>query len=156
MNLAAQVLAAARKRGWRIATAESCTGGLVAAALTDIAGSSDVFDCGFVTYSYESKQKMLGVLPKTLEKYGAVSAAVAAEMARGALQNMHADIAVSITGVAGPGASENKPEGMVWFGICTPDGGKTELHEFGPLGRQAVRNASTNAALELLLRAIKS
>lgn len=154
MTLATQVLTAARAKGWRIATAESCTGGMVAAALTDIAGASDVFDCGFVSYSYASKQKMLGVRAKTLRRFGAVSAAVAAQMAHGAVQNSDAEIAVAITGVAGPGGSENKPEGMVWFGIAFGGKTHTELVEFGALGRKNLRKASTEHALKLLLGAI--
>ncbi len=150
MSLAAKVLEAARAKGWRIATAESCTGGMVAAALTDIAGSSDVFDRGFVTYSYGSKQDMLGVKPASLAAHGAVSAEVAREMARGALRAAGVEIAVAITGVAGPGASESKPEGMVWFGIAFGDETRAELVEFGALGRKAVREASAKHALEML------
>lgn len=154
MSLAAEVLEAARAKGWRIATAESCTGGMVAAALTDIAGSSDVFDRGFVTYSYASKQDMLGVQAGSLRLHGAVSAAVAREMARGALARAGVDIAVSITGVAGPGASEDKPEGMVWFGLAYGDETRAELVEFGALGRKNVRDASRQHALALLLENI--
>ncbi len=155
MNRAGQVLQAARQRGWRIVTAESCTGGMVAVALTDIAGSSDVFERGFVTYSNESKQQMLGVSAATLAKFGAVSEEVAAEMARGALKASPADIAIAITGVAGPGGSENKPEGLVCFAIASKDGAKSERVLFGPLGRQKVRQASAEHALALLLGAIK-
>ena len=155
MSLAAQVLETARAKGWRIATAESCTGGMVAAALTDTPGSSDVFDRGFVTYSYASKEAMLGVRPETLAEHGAVSAEVAAQMAEGALKASLADITVAITGVAGPGASEHKPEGMVWFGISTADSTLTGLMEFGAIGRTKVRRASTEHALSLLLKNIK-
>ena len=99
-----------------MATAESCTGGLVAAVLTEIAGSSDVVDCGFVTYSNEAKKKMLGVPPRTLKRHGAVSAETAAAMANGALKNSQADLAVAITGIAGPGGgSKQKPVGLVYF-----------------------------------------
>ncbi|MFZ1512267.1 MAG: CinA family protein, partial [Tabrizicola sp.] len=104
------LLARARGRGLRIATAESCTGGMVAVALTDVAGSSDVFERGFVTYSNAAKIEVLGVGPETLEAHGAVSEAVAREMAEGALARSRADLAVSITGIAGPGGSEFKPE----------------------------------------------
>ena len=106
---------AARARGWKIATAESCTGGLVSAAITDIAGSSDVFDRGFVTYSYPAKVAMLGVPQALLTAHGAVSEPVARAMAEGALAASDADLAIAVTGVAGPGASEAKPEGLVWF-----------------------------------------
>ena len=155
MKLAEQVLDAARARGWRIATAESCTGGMVASALTDIAGSSDVFDRGFVTYSYESKEDMLGVSRITLQEHGAVSHEVAEEMARGALRESQADIAVAITGVAGPGGSENKPEGLVWFGIASSDSSETEEMQFGAIGRQKVRQASVEYALRMVLKVLK-
>ncbi len=108
----------ARYWGLRIATAESCTGGMVAAALTDVAGSSDVFDRGFVTYSNAAKIEMLGVRAETLAAHGAVSEAVAREMAEGALAQSAAELAVSITGIAGPGGSEFKPEGRVCFGLA--------------------------------------
>ncbi|RYH03619.1 CinA family protein [Salipiger sp. IMCC34102] len=137
-----------------IATAESCTGGLVAGAITETPGSSAIFDRGFVTYTNAAKTEMLGVAPGTLEAHGAVSEPVAAEMARGALAGSRADIAVSITGVAGPGGSEHKPEGRVCFGLATPQGVTTEAREFGPLGRAAVRQASVDHALALLLSAM--
>ena len=114
------VLDACRARGWKVATAESCTGGLVAGALTEIAGSSDVVDRGFVTYSNEAKQQMLGVPKSTLERFGAVSRETAEEMARGALAQSLADITVSITGIAGPGGgSADKPVGLVHFAAAT-------------------------------------
>ncbi|WP_255465867.1 CinA family protein [Salipiger sp. IMCC34102] len=152
--MSAQLLAAAQARGWMIATAESCTGGLVAGAITETPGSSAIFDRGFVTYTNAAKTEMLGVAPGTLEAHGAVSEPVAAEMARGALAGSRADIAVSITGVAGPGGSEHKPEGRVCFGLATPQGVTTEAREFGPLGRAAVRQASVDHALALLLSAM--
>ncbi|OYW59906.1 MAG: damage-inducible protein CinA [Rhodobacterales bacterium 32-66-7] len=151
----ADLLAAARAKGMRIATAESCTGGMVAAALTDVAGSSDVFDRGLVTYSNAAKVAMLGVSPATLADHGAVSEAVAAEMAEGALQRSDAGLAVAITGIAGPGGSEFKPEGRVCFGLArtgTPT--MTETVEFGALGRAAVRAAATDHALALLRSAL--
>lgn len=152
--LATAVLARARAAGVMIATAESCTGGLVAGALTDIAGSSDVFERGFVTYSNAAKREMLGVAQATLDAHGAVSEAVAREMALGALAHSHAGIAVSITGIAGPGGSEFKPEGRVCFGLARKGGGvTTETVDFGPLGRARVRAASVQHALTLLLRA---
>ena len=118
-RLAKSILAAAEKAGLRIATAESCTGGMVAVALTDIAGSSDVFDRGFVTYSNAAKEQMLGVRATTLDTHGAVSEPVAAEMAAGALAHAHADLAVSITGIAGPGgATPGKPVGLVHLAVA--------------------------------------
>ena len=148
------ILAAARARGWRIATAESCTGGMVAVALTDIAGSSDVFDRGFVTYSNAAKEQMLGVRATTLNAHGAVSEQVAAEMAAGALAHADADLAVSITGIAGPGGSAFKPEGRVCFGVATATGTITETVDFGALGRAKVRSAAREHALTLLARAL--
>ena len=151
MSMAAKVLAACRAKGLTIACAESCTGGLLAAALTDVAGSSDVFERGFVTYSNAAKVEMLGVLPETIEAYGAVSEQVAGEMAMGALTHSSASMAISITGVAGPGPSENKPEGRVCFGVAMA-GQKTKVMtvEFGALGRDRVRKAATHHALSLL------
>jgi len=145
------LLSAARAAGLRIATAESCTGGMVAAALTDIPGSSDVVDRGFVTYSNAAKVEMLGVSEATLAAHGAVSEEVAREMAEGALAHSHADLAVSITGIAGPGGSEFKPEGRVCFGLAHKGGQtRTETVEFGPLGRTKVRRAARDHALALL------
>ncbi|MDQ2088762.1 CinA family protein [Marimonas arenosa] len=152
---AAHVLEQARKHGVMIATAESCTGGMVAAALTDVAGSSDVFERGFVTYSNAAKQEMLGVSRTTLERCGAVSEEVAREMADGALARGHAQLAVAITGIAGPGGSERKPEGRVCFGLAFE--GRvtdTETQEFGPRGRDWVRKAARDHALFLLLSAL--
>ncbi|WP_298256288.1 CinA family protein [uncultured Litoreibacter sp.] len=156
MGDAAQVLAAARARGWRIAVAESCTGGLIGAALTEVAGSSDVLDRGFITYSNQAKMDLLGVSASALAAHGAVSEQVAQEMATGALAASKVDIAVSVTGIAGPGGSEHKPEGMVCFGIATPKGTQTDTQLFGPLGRDAVRRAAVDHALDLLMRAIVS
>ncbi|MEM9318197.1 MAG: CinA family protein [Pseudomonadota bacterium] len=150
---AAEVLAAFQARGWRLATAESCTGGMIAATLTNIAGSSSVLDRGFVTYSNAAKIEMLGVPPRTLEQYGAVSEEVAAEMAQGARSRSAADVAVSVTGIAGPGGSEFKPEGRVCFGLSTSDGTITETVEFGPIGRAGVRLAGRDHAILLCLRA---
>ncbi len=153
MTLAATLLTTARKRGAMIATAESCTGGLIAGTITEVAGSSDIFDRGFVTYSNTAKMKMLGVNAATLKEHGAVSEEVAREMAEGALANSHADIAVSVTGIAGPGGSENKPEGRVCFGLCaTTTGTQTHTVEFGAIGRAKVRHATVDHALELLIR----
>ncbi len=146
----ALILALARTHGHRIATAESCTGGMVAVALTDIAGSSDVFDRGFVTYSNAAKSDMLGVNPQTLATHGAVSEPVAAEMANGALAHSTATIAVAITGIAGPGGTAFKPEGRVCFGLATRATTHTQTIDFGPLGRAQVRLAARDHALTLL------
>lgn len=154
MSVAA-LLDLARARGVRIATAESCTGGMVAAALTDVAGSSDVFERGFVTYSNTAKTDLLGVLPQTLAAHGAVSEAVAREMADGALARSPVDLAVSITGIAGPGGSEFKPEGRVCFGLAIRGGTTmTETVEFGAPGRPQVRAAARDHALALLEQAL--
>jgi nicotinamide-nucleotide amidase len=148
---ARSLLDEARARGIRVAVAESCTGGLLAGEITRPAGASDVFDRGFVTYSNDAKVEILGVGANTLARHGAVSEPVAAEMAQGALARSRADIAVSVTGVAGPGGSERKPEGRVCFGLATLDGIFAETVEFGALGRDAVREASVSHALHLLL-----
>jgi nicotinamide-nucleotide amidase len=155
MATAAEVLQAARYWGVTIATAESCTGGMISAALTDVAGSSDVFDRGFVTYSNEAKMQMLGVRHATLEAHGAVSEAVAREMAEGALDHSTATLAVSVTGIAGPGGSEFKPEGRVCFGLAQA-GRETQVEtvEFGALGRAGVRQATVAHALGLLAGAL--
>jgi nicotinamide-nucleotide amidase len=137
-----------------LATAESCTGGMIAAAITDVPGSSKALERGFVTYSNTAKMEMLGVARATLNTHGAVSEPVAAEMARGALVHSHADIAVSVTGIAGPGGSEHKPEGRVCFGIAYGDRLETETVEYGALGRDAVRRASVDHALGMVLRAV--
>lgn len=155
MSLASDILDAARARGVMIATAESCTGGLVIAALTQVPGSSDVVDRGFITYSNAAKQQMLGVRADTLASHGAVSEEVAAEMAAGALRNSGAGLAVSVTGIAGPGGSEHKPEGRVCFAIAQPFGLTAQTIEFGALGRHEVRAASTDHALQLLLEALR-
>ena len=152
---AEDVLKAAKAAGLMVATAESCTGGMVAAALTDIAGSSAVVERGFVTYSNTAKQQMLGVRAETLEAHGAVSEEVAREMAEGALDHSQADVAVSITGIAGPGGSEHKPEGRVCFGLARV-GRVTQVKtvEFGALGRAEVRIAARDHALALLLKGL--
>jgi nicotinamide-nucleotide amidase len=149
---AAQVLKVFRARGLKIATAESCTGGLVAGALTEIAGSSDVVDRGFVTYSNAAKEAMLGVPAATIERYGAVSAETAAAMAAGALNNSLADITVAITGITGPGGgSKQKPVGLVHFAAASRDGRRLALHRrFGKIGRRRVRERSVAEAFELL------
>lgn len=149
------LLDAAKARGLWVAVAESCTGGLLAGAVTTPPGASAIFDRGFVTYTNAAKVDLLGVDPDTLLLHGAVSEEVAVEMARGALDRSEADIALSITGVAGPGASGRKPEGRVCFGLATESGTTAETVEFGPLGRDAVRAASVDHALRLLLQAVE-
>ena len=151
-----EILELARARGLMITTAESCTAGMVAAALTDLAGSSAVFERGFVTYSNAAKIDMLGVLPATLAAFGAVSEQVAVEMARGALAHSDAQLAVAITGIAGPGGSEHKPEGRVCFGIAHGTVTQVETIEFGAQGRDAVRLAARDHALMLLLAALRT
>ncbi|RQP05211.1 MAG: CinA family protein [Paracoccus sp. BP8] len=150
----AEILDLARKRGVMIATAESCTGGLIAGRLTDVPGSSDAVDRGFVTYSNAAKIEMLGIRPETLEAHGAVSEEIAAEMAQGALARSQAGVAVAVTGIAGPGGSERKPEGRVCFGLADAGGVRTETVEFGPRGRAAVRAATVEHALALLKAAL--
>jgi nicotinamide-nucleotide amidase len=157
MRIAEQVIDLARERGVMIATAESCTGGMVAVALTDVAGSSAVVERGFVTYSNAAKTGMLGVAPATLAAHGAVSEAVAREMAEGALAHSTAQLAVSITGIAGPGGSEHKPEGRVCFGLAMAGRAThTETREFGAPGRAEVRRLSRDHALRLLHGALMS
>lgn len=151
----AEVLDIARAKGIRITCAESCTGGMLAALLTEMPGSSDVFDRGFVTYSNEAKVQMLGVDQAHLDAHGAVSEPVARDMALGALERSNAQIAVSITGIAGPGGSDFKPEGRVCFGLATAKGAYTQTIEFGALGRGAVRLAARDHALALILAALK-
>jgi nicotinamide-nucleotide amidase len=150
---AADVIAALKRRGWTIATAESCTGGLIAAALTEVPGASAVVDRGYVTYSNAAKTEMLGVRPATLAAHGAVSEPVAAEMAAGARDRSGAQVAVAVTGIAGPGGSEHKPEGRVCFGLAQGAGVRTETRDFGALGRSAVRAAAVAHALEMVMAA---
>lgn len=153
---AARLLRLARARGATIATAESCTGGMIGTAITDIAGSSDVFDRGYITYSNAAKCDMLGVRADTLAAHGAVSEPVAREMAEGARSRAGVTVAVAVTGIAGPGGgSDEKPEGRVCFGLATGSGTWTETVDFGARGRAAVRRAAVDHALNLLLDALK-
>ena len=152
LTAVARLLDLARAKGVILATAEICTGGLIAGAITDVAGSSDVFDRGFVTYSNAAKIDMLGVRAETLKTHGAVSEAVALEMAAGALDRSRATLAVSVTGIAGPGGSDHKPEGRVCFGLAAQ--GKrvqVETVDYGPIGRADVRQATVGHALDLLI-----
>ena len=151
LTLAQSVLDACRARGWHLATAESCTGGLVAGALTAIAGSSDVVERGFVTYSNEAKAELLGVPAETIAAHGAVSAETAAAMAQGAVARAPVDLAVSVIGVAGPGGgSAEKPVGLVIFGLARRGGPcRTERHIFAG-DRSEIRRAALHLALGLL------
>ena len=154
--LAHPFLDACKAKGIMAVTAESCTGGMIAAALTDIAGSSAVLDRGFVTYSNEAKMEMIGVSADTLAAHGAVSRETALEMAAGALANSRAGIALSVTGIAGPdGGSAEKPVGLVWFGVAV-DGRapSAESRVFENLGRDHIRRESVRTALELGLEAL--
>lgn len=150
-QLAERVVQMALKCGKAIVVAESCTGGMLSAALTDVPGSSAIFDCGFVAYSYESKSKLLNVPMEQLMQHGAVSASIAALMVKGALLSASADIGISITGIAGPGgATEEKPVGLVYFAIS--DGMVCETHRKVFQGnRTTVRKHAVTFALEVLL-----
>lgn len=155
---AVALLEACRRNGIMLATAESCTGGLIAASLTDIGGSSDVVDRGFVTYSNEAKHEMLGVPAELIEEYGAVSKEVALAMAAGALLHSRAGLALSVTGIAGPGGgSQEKPVGLVWFGLALK--GQPTIaarHVFEVRGRASIRMAAVNVALDMALSALKT
>jgi nicotinamide-nucleotide amidase len=151
LALAEQALAACRAKGWHVATAESCTGGLVAAALTAVAGSSDVIERGFVTYSNEAKSELVGVPAETIAAHGAVSAQTCAAMAKGAVAKAGVDLAVSITGVAGPGGgTPQKPVGLVYLGVATKDGAAHVERRMFPGDRAEIRQAALSLALELL------
>jgi len=151
-DTAARVLDTCRTRGLKIATAESCTGGLVAGALTEIPGCSDVFDRGFVTYSNAAKQQILSVAAAILERHGAVSRETADAMAAGALAMSDADLAVAITGIAGPaGGSAEKPVGLVHFAAASRDGCRIHRERrYGDAGRSAVRQQAVAEALAML------
>lgn len=153
-----ELVALAAARGVSMATAESCTGGLVAASITEIAGSSAVLERGFVTYSNAAKAESLAVPVAVIAQHGAVSEEAARAMAEGALFNSHAAIAVSITGIAGPGGgSEDKPVGLVWFGLARHGGVTlTERHVFAGLDRHGVRESAALEALRLLTEAVRA
>ena len=154
---AAALLKAYEQRGLKIATAESCTGGLVAALLTEIAGSSAVVERGFVTYSNEAKTELIGVPASLIAAHGAVSEPVARAMAEGALQHSRADVTVAITGIAGPGgATATKPVGLVHFGLAGRGAAVVHLERrYGDLGRENVRRRAVEDALGLLEQAIR-
>lgn len=153
---AKRLLAKAQAAGVTVATAESCTGGMIASVLTDIPGCSSVFERGFVTYSNEAKTEMLGVPAPWIEAHGAVSEPVAKAMAEGALTHSRAGMSVSVTGIAGPdGGSEGKPVGLVWFGVARRgEAARTVEQRFGDLGRDGVRAAAAAFALDLMDQAL--
>ncbi|MBZ9677557.1 CinA family protein [Mesorhizobium sp. ES1-1] len=155
-DLAIALLRACQQHGIMLATAESCTGGMIIAALTDIAGSSAVVDRGFITYSNEAKMDMLGVSAATLDAHGAVSRETAIEMAKGALANSPAGLTLAVTGIAGPGGgSAEKPVGLVWFGVGLKGETVTAEHRlFADEGRDFIRRETVRHALELGLRAL--
>jgi nicotinamide-nucleotide amidase len=160
LTQAEKLLADARAKGLKIATAESCTGGLIAGLLTEIPGSSDVFERGFVTYTNEAKIQMLGVDAELVRLHGAVSANVAGAMADGAIRHSHADIAVAVTGIAGPGGgSVKKPVGLVWVAVSNRSAlladhwermGQTVICKFGDIGRTNIRLKAVGFALNML------
>ena len=156
IKLASELLEKCRATNLKIATAESCTGGMIAAALTEIAGSSDVVERGFVTYSNDAKMQMLGVSAKSLDLFGAVSEAVAKEMAYGALVNSMADISVAVTGVAGPGGGTAlKPVGTVWIAVCMLGQGPEAIcMNYGDIGRENVRFETVKTALRMMLERV--
>jgi nicotinamide-nucleotide amidase len=156
-NLGASVVDLCRARKLCVATAESCTGGLVAAALTDVVGASAVFVGGIVAYANDVKQRLLHVPAGTLDHHGAVSAQTARAMAEGALAALQADVAVSTTGIAGPGGgSADKPVGLVYIAVATPSGTLCREHRFGALGREAVRRETVEQALSLVLETLEN
>lgn len=143
-----------RDKKWMLVTAESCTGGMIASAITNLAGSSAVFDCGFVTYSNDAKMDHLGVKKQTLKDHGAVSSQTAEEMAQGALKNSNAQLAVSVTGIAGPdGGSEEKPVGLVYIGIATKEN-VVAHHRQCEGSRTEIRQQTVEEALRLLIEAV--
>jgi PncC family amidohydrolase len=153
LKAAEKLIRVSVEKGLKIAVAESCTGGMVSAAITAIPGSSKVFDCGFITYSPESKIEILNVLASVIKENGTVSEEVAAAMVMGAIKNSHADIAISITGIAGPGSEADKPVGLVYFGVYCDE--KVKIFErIFPGDRAGVRTLATEFALELLLEVV--
>ena len=155
-NIAKEIIELANLNKAIIASAESCTGGMLSSAITEVPGSSVIFECGFVTYSNISKMELLNIKENTLNFYGAVSEEVASEMAIGAINNSKANLAISITGIAGPGGSNTKPEGMVCFSIAFDNEIKlTETRKWGALGRNIIRQKATLHGLRLLSRTLK-
>ena len=156
IQLVARLAALLTAKGLKICTAESCTGGLIAKSLTDLVGSSDWFECGFVTYSNRSKSEMIDVPESVINEYGAVSEAVATAMANGALRNSAADLAIAVTGVAGPGGgSADKPVGTVWIAVASEKQVFAKKHFFDG-DRQAIRAATMIGAIEMLLQLLEN
>lgn len=154
-DLAEAIVHKAGAEGLTIVTAESCTGGLIGAALTDVPGSSAAFDRGFITYSNDAKAEILGVPRALLRRHGAVSGEVARAMARGALQKSRSDIAISVTGIAGPdGGNAEKPVGLVWFALATRDGVRAERRVFAHGSRSFVRTKTVETALAMIAAAL--
>jgi nicotinamide-nucleotide amidase len=155
MVTAAELVTKLRNKGWMIATAESCTGGMVAAAITDVSGASQVFDRGFVTYSNAAKRDLLSVPEELITRHGAVSEEVARAMAEGALRHAHANVAVAVTGVAGPlGGTAEKPVGLVHFACATAMATSHLKKQFDNMDRSAVRQASVAVALQMVADAL--
>ena len=153
--MSAQLVETCRDKGMTLATAESCTGGLIGAAITATPGCSAVFHGGVIAYHNDMKISQLSVNPKTIQSHGGVSQAVAEEMAKGARDNLSVDLAISVTGIAGPdGGSAEKPVGTVWIGLATPDGVTSKLHEFPNLSRNKVRDQTCLAAIQTVLDAL--
>ncbi|MFN7101784.1 MAG: CinA family protein [Pseudorhizobium sp.] len=155
---AAKIITFFKERQLMLSTAESCTGGLIAGVLTEIAGSSAVVDRGFVTYTNQAKVDLLGVLPATLDQFGAVSRETALQMVRGALYRSNADVAVAVTGIAGPGGgSPEKPVGLVYLAAASRAGRMIHREmRYGAIGRSAVRLATVGTALEMLMEAAQA
>lgn len=152
---AEQLVKVLKQKNLKICCAESCTGGMLTSTLIDVVGASDVLDMGLVTYANDVKQKLLGVNPKAIEQFGVVSETVAEQMAIGAKNASGANIGVGITGIAGPGGSEHKPEGMVCFGFLVDNKITTKTMQFGAIGRQNVRKKSCEFAIDTLLQLLK-
>ena len=153
--LAKDILNEAKNRNLKLITAESCTAGLISATLTSVPGSSLSFNEGYITYSNESKIRLLNVSQDTIKKFGAVSKQVVKEMAIGAAKKNKFSVAISISGVAGPESSENKPVGMIWVAVKTPKNTYSKLFNFGNLDRNRVRKKSVRQALKFLLKCIR-
>ena len=152
-ELAKQLINKCREKNYKLAIAESCTGGLISSAITSIPGSSDIFECSFITYSNRSKKKILNVSENNLNLFGAVSKEVVIDMINGLRKNTNSDILLAISGIAGPGGGTiNKPEGLVWVSYALKNQVlKTSKLEFGPIGRDLVREKSTKQSLKFLL-----
>jgi len=156
-TLAAEVITAAKTKDWFVATAESCTGGLIGGALTDVAGSSSAVDRGFITYTNKAKMQVLGVKSDTLRAVGAVAEETAREMALGAIAQSASHVAVAVTGIAGPGGTADKPGGRVHLATATRNGvSEHRQMDYGDIGRDEVRLATIATALEMLIQAIET